>query len=79
MNSRQQLLDEIEAFMAAHAMVPADFGTLAFCDVSFVYKLRKGRDVRSSTADRARKFMREHKPKRPLGKRRATTEPHSAA
>lgn len=76
MDSRQQLLDEIEAFMVSHAMVPADFGTLAFGDVSFVYKLRKGRDVRSSTADRARNFMRNYK--RPLGKRRAT-EPRSAA
>ena len=77
MDSRQQLLDEIEAFMAAHAMVTADFGTHVMGDVSFVYRLRKGRDVRALTADRARKFMREYK--RPLGKRRAKTEPRSAA
>ena len=76
MNSQQQLLDEIESFLITHAMVPADFGLQCMDDIAFVYKLRKGRDVRLSTADRARTFMRSYK--RPLGKRRAS-EPRSAA
>jgi len=74
MNSQQQLLDEIESFLITHAMPPGDFGLQVMSDISFVYRLRKGRDVRTSTADRARTFMREYKGSKrgPLAKRRAT-------
>lgn len=62
MDSRQQLVNEIEAFLAKHEMGAPEFGRLAMNDVAFVYRLRQGRDVRASTADRAREFMRDFRP-----------------
>jgi hypothetical protein len=57
MDIRQQLVDEIDTFLARHLMTAADFGIAAMRDIAFVYKLRKGRDVRVSTVDRVRTYM----------------------
>ena len=57
MDIRQQLVDEIDTFLARHSMTAADFGIAAMRDIAFFYKLRKGRDVRVSTVDRVRKYM----------------------
>lgn len=69
MNSiRNDLLSEIEAFLATHKMAAAKFGQKAMSDMGFVLRLRAGRDVRVSTADKAREFMRTYKPEK-KGKR----------
>ena len=57
MDIRQQLVDEIDTFLARHLMTAADFGIASMRDIAFVYKVRKGRDVRVSTVDRVRKYM----------------------
>ncbi len=59
---REELLAEIEAFLAKQKMAPAKFGQKAVGDMGFVLRLRAGRDIRIGTADRARKFMRSYKP-----------------
>ncbi len=70
MNSiRDDLLAEIEAFLAKHKMAAAKFGQEALSDMGFVLRLRAGRDVRISTADRAREFMRTYRPSPKKGKR----------
>ena len=60
MTSTEILLADIEAFLLRTGMKAADFGLLAVRDVAFVYRLRDGRDLRMSTADRVRDFMRAH-------------------
>lgn len=54
------LLDEIEAFLEAAGMSPTAFGTQALNDPPFVAQLRAGRDVKMSTVEKVRAFMREH-------------------
>ena len=71
MDIRQQLVDEIDTFLARHSMTAADFGIAAMSDIAFVYKLRKGRDVRVSTVDRVRAYMAGYR--RPLASGRPTT------
>lgn len=55
---RDQLLDQIEAFLTEHAMAPSTFGARALEDRHFVRRLRAGADVKSSTIVRVREFMR---------------------
>lgn len=54
------LLDEIEAFLEAKDMSATAFGIKALNDPPFVAQLRAGRDIKMSTADRVREFMREY-------------------
>ena len=56
------LIEEIEAFMAAQSMSATAFGQKAINDPRFVHDLRNGRDFKSSTGDRVRKFMAEYLP-----------------
>ena len=66
MNSiRDDLLKEIEAFLAKHKMAPAKFGQEALSDMGFLLRLRAGRDIRIGTADRVRAFMRNYQPEKP--------------
>lgn len=60
MSSTEILLADIEAFLLRTGMKAADFGMLAVRDIAFVYRLRDGRDLRMSTADRVREFMRAY-------------------
>ena len=75
---REALLKEIEAFLARHKMAPAKFGQQAVSDMGFVLRLRAGRDVRISTADRAREFMRNYKPVKPKRPKAAQERAHAA-
>lgn len=51
------LLQEIEAFLADTGMSATSFGKLALNDPPFVQQLRKGRDLKLSTAEKVRAFM----------------------
>jgi hypothetical protein len=53
----EQLLSEIETFIAAHKMRPTRFGQLAVNDPHLVKDLKGGREVMSRTAQRIRDFM----------------------
>ena len=55
------LLDEIEAFLLATGMSATAFGARALNDPPFVQQLRTGRDIKMSTAEKVRKFMRANR------------------
>lgn len=55
----EDLLADIEAFTAEHAMSEWQFGEAVLNDRHFVRQLRDGRDIRFSTAERVRAFMRD--------------------
>lgn len=56
-----ELLEQIEAFLAARNMKPSRFGLLALRDPRFVFDLREGkRDIKMSTAQKVVRFMVEH-------------------
>jgi predicted transcriptional regulator len=58
---KKEFLKEIQAFLRAHRMQPSTFGLKAMNDKSFVTDLMiNGRDVKTSTIERVRKFMREY-------------------
>lgn len=63
MNAQRQLLKDIEDFCAKHGIGVSEFGAIVFGNVAFVHYLRKGRNVRIDTYERARKFMDTYKPK----------------
>ena len=73
---REQFLNEIEAYLEKSGMWPSEFGVATMGDPSFVMRLRKGGDPRSSTIDKVRKWMADH----PLARRRPRkSEARSAA
>lgn len=43
-------------------MPPSTFGQRAIADGKLVQDLRAGRDLRTSTVERIKKFMREYRP-----------------
>jgi hypothetical protein len=51
------LLDEIEAFRAAHGVAESTFGRLAANDTRLIGQLRNGRELRRATVERVRRFM----------------------
>lgn len=53
------LLKEIEDFLKSSGMSATAFGTAALNDPPFVQQLRKGRDIKMSTAERIRAFIRD--------------------
>ncbi len=55
-----ELLAEIEDFCRLHGLSETRFGELALRDKPFVSQLRQGRDLRTSTAEKLRQFMREY-------------------
>lgn len=63
MTTRDALLAEIEAFLHRHGVAASEFGRAALNDTSLVKRLRDGADVRLSTADRIRDFIRSYKQK----------------
>lgn len=71
---REMFLSEVETYLARSGMGPSEFGFQTMGDPSFVPTLRAGRDPKSSTIDRVRRWMHEH----PLARRRKA-EAHSAA
>jgi hypothetical protein len=62
MTAREQLLLEIESFLAQTGMTATRFSEDATGERGFLIRLRKGSDVTLGTADRVRKFMREWRP-----------------
>lgn len=62
MKLREQIAAEIEAFLEESGMPPATFGRKAMSDPTFVWKVRNGHDVRSSTIDRVREYIANYKP-----------------
>lgn len=59
------LLNEIEDFLKSSGMSATAFGTAALNDPPFVQQLRNGRDIKMSTAERIRAFIREWQPAQP--------------
>ncbi len=51
------IIIEIDAFMAKHGMKPGTFGRLSVGDHHVVQQIRGGRDLRRSTERRIRAFM----------------------
>lgn len=62
MSTREELAKQVEDFLAKHGMAPTTFGVLTTGDRKLVAQLRKGRDVRTETADILREFMRDYRP-----------------
>ena len=58
---KDEIIQETNAFIKRTGMNQTDFGWQVMRDVAFVGKLRKGLDIRVSTVDKLRKFMREYK------------------
>jgi hypothetical protein len=59
-DSRKQLLKEIEAFLALHGMSESAFGLKTSNDSKIVPRIRDGRSVRLEHADRIRQFMSDY-------------------
>lgn len=57
-----KLLAEIEGFASQHGMSDAAFGEASLNDRHLVRQLRAGRELRSATLARVRKFMAEYRP-----------------
>ncbi len=58
------LIEEIEAFLTEASMSATAFGSQALNDPPFVQQLRDGRDIKMSTADKCRAFMRDWRTER---------------
>lgn len=56
------LLDEIEAFLSASGMGETYFGRQAAGNTEVVKRLRSGRDVTTTTAERLRAYMAANPP-----------------
>lgn len=67
MTMQEQVLAEVEAFMERMDMRPTTFGMLAMGDKGFVFRLREGRPVKTTTIDALRLFMSAYRP--PVKKR----------
>ena len=63
-----ELRADIKAFLARTGMTPTDFGINALNTPAFWTKLKRGEDIRASTIDKVRRYMREYD--RPLARRR---------
>ena len=57
MTARDQLLREIEAFLARHHIPAATFGAQSMNDRAFLYRLRDGAQPRLDTAEKLRAYM----------------------
>jgi len=62
MDAREELLAEIEAFIARVGMTETRFGELTKRDPSLILKIRRGRSVSIDTAKKLRDFMRDYRP-----------------
>jgi hypothetical protein len=60
--TREEVLEEIEAYLEAMGWSAAYLGVKAMGNSAFVIRLRNGRNIRVDTVDRIRKFMRENPP-----------------
>lgn len=60
MTTAERFLADIEAFLVAKRLDATAFGRLAMNDPTFVFRLRKGRQVSLRTMDRAKTFMESY-------------------
>ena len=68
MTEQLPLIDVIERFLRESGMSAREFGVTVFHDPRFVYLLRKGRDVRTSTDRKARQYIAARSKPRPIKK-----------
>lgn len=57
MNDQLDILAQIDAFCARHGMAESRFGRAALSDPSFVYRLRRGGDIKRRTILRVLAWM----------------------
>lgn len=62
-DTHSQLLAEIEAFLATHRIAATKFGLMAVHDGKLVGRLRARKDLRVSTVERVREFLRSQQEK----------------
>ena len=62
MSMRDDILAEIEKFLNRTGMSPTRFGEKTMNDRALVMRLRDGRDLKLSTAEKLRAFMRNYVP-----------------
>jgi predicted transcriptional regulator len=70
MNTREQFLEDIDAFLAHTGMSERQLGDQAVNDAKFVARIRAGSSLTVRTLDRVRKFMRDYRPNSQDGKPR---------
>lgn len=63
--SQDILLRDVEAFLTTTGMAASVFGERIMNDRHLVRKLRNGREVKITTADRIRAFITEHRSEKP--------------
>jgi hypothetical protein len=78
MSIRDELLRDIERFLTRTGMDHTRFGKEALNDPAFVSRLRAGKDVRTRTVERIRKFIGDNR-RRPLARGRRPEPAQSAA
>ena len=61
MNDPQQLISEIDSFLAETGMAPSTFGQKAVSNWRIVDQIKSGGNTGINTIARIREFMREHK------------------
>lgn len=62
--TRENLLLQIEDFLAASQLTASEFGKIVLNDPAFVCRLREGKDMRLSTADKITAFIAANRRKR---------------
>lgn len=76
MSIKNDLINEIDAYLDRSGMTATEFGVAVLNDTAFVHRLRRGKDVRVATVEKVRQWMVDH----PLARRRSRkTEARSAA
>ena len=59
-DTKEELLAEIEAFLARTGMGPTQFGKLIDNNTNVVKRLRAGKSITTDTADKIRDFIRNY-------------------
>lgn len=67
MTTQDQLLAEVEAFLAWRGMAPARFGVLAVNDGGLVRRLRSGAGITLRNFERIRRFMAQERERMAAG------------
>ena len=78
MTTQETLLAEIEAFLIERGMRATNFGIAAMNDRAFVFRLRSGKTLYSTTIDKVRAYMQRERA-RPLAQKRRRAESSAAA
>lgn len=79
MSTRDKLLAEIDAYLAASGINQSDFGERAMGNRSFVARLRHGMNITIESMDKVRAWMASHPLDRPTPKKRARADARVAA